>query len=233
MHHPQIVRANLLVTEAETRAAAPGHDFAAAEAKLVAARQIAIKARSDATLWPKIRDDRAHVEAVKAGIEALPDVVAIMTASVTTLTDAKDAIDTKVAGEDFQAASKLASDARAAADRIRQDRTTAQGIVTVYKTTYTDEVGKVTGADSGKAQSQIDLLNTKHAQYLAALAAGNYRAARNLITEMGWAIDAAKRLLAEHTTYEVARTAAEASDRPARGAQRGRGRGGQGHRETL
>lgn len=207
---PQMTAANTLITEAETLARAPDFKFPEAEAKLVAAREGAQKARADAALWPQIKADRAAVNTAKTNIDAVPLAAAQMGPTLTRLQNALTGIDTKVTAQDFAAAAKIAADAAAAAGQTGDDLITVQTILTNYANTYTAKVGQVTGPDSAKAQSQVDKLNAKLAQYNAAMAAGNYDAALNLIVEMGWAIDAGIRILGEHTAYEAARATAEA-----------------------
>lgn len=206
---PQMTAANTLITEAETLARAPDFKFPEAEAKLVAAREGAQKAKADAALWPQIKADRADIDTAKTDIEAVPLAAAKMGPTLTRLQAALTGIDTKVAAQDFAAAAKIAADAAAAAAQTADDLITVQTILTEFANIYTANVGKVTGPDSAKAQSQVDILNAKLAQHNTALAAGNYDTALNLIYEMKWAIDAGVRILGEHTAYEAARAIAE------------------------
>lgn len=207
---PQMVAANALITEAENLGKPPGYDFPGAEAKLVPARAGAEKAKADAALWPQIKADRATIDGRKTAINAVPAAAALMGPTLTRLNDALNGIDTKKAAGDFKGAAKQAADGAVASARMAKDLVTVQTIIARYATRYTARVGQVTGPDSAKAQSQVDLMNTKHGEYTTALAAGNYDAALRLVYETGWAIDAALRILGEHTTYEVARAAAEA-----------------------
>lgn len=206
---PQMTAANTLITEAETLAHAPDFKFPEAEAKLVAAREGAQKANADAALWPQIKADRATIDTAKTDIQAVPLAAAKMGPTITRLQAALDGIDSKVTAKDFAAASKIAADAAAAALQTADDLVTVQTILTEFANIYTANVGKVTGPDSAKAQSQVDILNAKLAQHNTALAAGNYDTALNLIYEMKWAIDAGVRILGEHTAYEAARAIAE------------------------
>ena len=209
----QMDRANQAIKDAEALAKAPGFDFAAAEAKLVTAREGARKAQADAGLWPTIKADRLKIKTAKDNIDAVPAAAALMTATLTRLTTAMNDIDTKKTAEDFKAAKKIAADGALAATRTAKDLTTVKAILLKYKSDYTDKTGpgagKVPGPNGAKAKSEVDLLAAKHAQYQAALTAGNYESALFLITEMGWAIDASIRILGEYDAYEIARAAAE------------------------
>ncbi|MFN4172939.1 MAG: hypothetical protein ACK4GW_14405, partial [Pseudorhodobacter sp.] len=203
-------RADTAITEAEDLAKPPARDYAGAAAKLVTARETAQKAAADAALWPNIRDNRAKVENARLAIEAEATAAAIMGVTLTRLRDAVVAIDAKVAAEDFAAASRLATDAGKAADETADDLDTAKLILADYKTYYLDVRGQITGPDSAKVQSQVDQMNAKHAEFIAARDAGNYDAASRLIYEMFWAINAGTRMLAEYALFDTARIAAKA-----------------------
>lgn len=205
---PQMTEANLRITEAETLARSPDFKFPEAEAKLVAAREGAQKVKADAALWPQIKSDRATIDTARTDINAVPLAAAKMGPTLTRLQAALTGIDTKVAAKDFAAAAKIAADAAVAAVQIADDLVTVQTILVEFANIYTANVGKVTGPDSAKAQSQVDILNARLAQHNTAMAAGNYDTALNVLYQMKWAIDAGVRILGEHTAYEAARAAA-------------------------
>ena len=208
---PQVTRANQAVTDAENLVKSPGFDFKSAEDKLVAAREGALKAVADAALWPQIKADRAAVETAETNITAVGDPVkTMMKATSDRLALWKKKIDDAITAEDFKAATRLAADAKKAAGLTANDLASAQAVNTSLANNYTARLPLVSGPNKNKAKSQLDLLAKKKAQFDAAMKVGNYEAALNLIVEMGWAIDAAVRILGEHTAYEADRAAAEA-----------------------
>ncbi|GGH25039.1 hypothetical protein SAMN05444007_103302 [Cribrihabitans marinus] len=206
---PQLDKANKLISDAETLAKTPTFDFKGAEDKLVRARAIAEKATVDVTLWNQIKTDKAAIATAKTNISGVAGATALMGPTIKRLDDAVTAVDNKVAAEDFKAASKLAADAKTAAANTAKDLKSVKTIIKEYKKRYTDEIAKVTGADKDKWKSQLDELASRKKKYEDALAAGNYDAARKTVYTLGWSIDTAKRIKAEHAKYETARAAAE------------------------
>lgn len=210
----RITRINGLVTTATNAALAPGLDFPAACAQLTTARGDANKAIADAALWPEIKTNRAAIDTAKTNIEAEASAAALMGPTLTKLTTAMTAVDTKVTAEDFKAALALAKTGAAAAAKTAADLVTAQAIVSRHHWWYVQKTGPAAGKVPGpngatKAASQVSLMNSKYAAYQTALNAGNYDAATGLLQEVSWAIDAALRILVEYDAYEIARAAAE------------------------
>jgi len=216
-----------LADEAEGLAAAPGYDFAAGEAKLIAGMEIARRAEKNADLYPGIKTDRATTVSNRELITGssvlsrlannLSTLIAgasgagHMTHTVAVLDKILADIDAALAAGDFETAKSKAATGAAMTAAIQADINTCALFDTRLNSYYTLHLS---GLQSDEAKPELENAKKLVAEAHAALAAGNYNAGLNTLDMVSWAIQRARAAQTEGAAYTTARNLANAALTP-------------------
>ncbi len=206
---PAIDACKVLLTEAETLAAAPGLDFAGAEAKLAEATKRGLQAQINSGLYTSdIQPDLTAITNALALVNTgNANVQALMAARVARLTKLQTDIATDIANEDFKAAQSKGNEASVVSTATMQDGTYCVRIDNNYTNWVTNRIGQIQGGQPAVAAALAET-NQLIADHQACLAAGSYSAASSIMDKIFWSIQRGIDALALAGPYDAAQAAA-------------------------
>lgn len=202
----------VLVSDAEALAAAPGMDFAGAEAKLTEANKRGLQAQINAaTYTTDIQPDLAAITAALALVNTgSANVQALMAARVARLTKLQTDIATDITNEDFKAAESKGNEASIVCTATLQDGQYCVRIDNNYANWVTARLPQIQGGQPAVAAALAET-NQLIADHQACLAAGSYGAASGIMDQTYWAIQRGIDALALAAPYGIAQVAARAA----------------------
>ncbi|MEM6371452.1 MAG: hypothetical protein AAF727_01545 [Pseudomonadota bacterium] len=208
---PAIDACKVMLTEAETLAAAPTHDFVGAEGKLQDATTRGHQAQLNSGIYTT--DIQPAITAINNALALIAtgnaNVQTLMAVRVTRLNQFLTDFTADIAAEDFQAAKSKAAEASVVCTATLQDGKTCVNIDQRYTPWVTNRIGQIQGGQPAVAPALAET-NKLIADHQTCLANGAFSAAWKITNQLYWSIQRGIDALALAGPYDTAQAAARA-----------------------